>query len=307
MVATVCLSDERAAELVGALPDGLTLMLWDGGPDRPPGLDAVQFWTPSMSSAAQNDPAADFAALPALRVVQLISAGVDAVARFVPAGVTLCDGRGVHGGSTSEWVLAVILAVQRELPRFVLAQGEHRWDHDITGELAGQRVLVVGAGDLGEQTARRLRAFDAEPVLVARTARPGVHGTGDLPDLLPGADIVVLVIPKTAETIGLVDARFLARMRDGALLVNASRGPIVVTADLVAELASGRLRAALDVTDPEPLPADHPLWALPNVLITPHVGGAVRGYPARAYRLVADQIRRFAAGEPLINVVEGDY
>jgi phosphoglycerate dehydrogenase-like enzyme len=134
-----------------------------------------------------------------------------------------------------------------------------------------------------------------------------VSGFGELPDLLPEADVVVLTVPYTAETRGMVDAAFLGAMKDGALLVNVARGPVVDTAALVAETSSGRLRAALDVTDPEPLPPDHPLWALPNVLVSPHVGGNTSAFLPRARRLVLDQLRRHAAGEPLRNVISADY
>jgi phosphoglycerate dehydrogenase-like enzyme len=143
--------------------------------------------------------------------------------------------------------------------------------------------------------------------MVARTARDGVHGIGDLPALLPEADVVILLVPLTGQTTGLVDAGFLRRMPDGALLVNAARGPVVNTGALAAELATGRIGAAVDVTDPEPLPTDHPLWTMPNFLLTPHVGGSVRGLLPRAYRLVGDQIRRYAAGAPLRNEVRDGY
>ena len=300
----ICLPDKEAIELVGPLPDGAQVVTWDGS-GHPPG--DVEFWVPTYMFAddARRDEA--FAALPRLRVVQLVSAGADVWVGNVPRGVLLCDGRGIHGSSTAEWVLTAILSVVREFPRFLRAQDERRWDPVTTDELAGKRVLVVGAGDLGENVARRLRAFDAEPIMVARTKRDGVHGVDDLPSLLPAADVVVIVVPLTGQTRGLVDARFLAAMADHALLVNAARGPVVVTDALVAELTSGRLRAALDVTDPEPPPADHPLWDAPNLLLTPHVGGGVLGFEKRAFRLVREQILRYLAGEPLINVVTDGY
>jgi phosphoglycerate dehydrogenase-like enzyme len=303
-VTVICLPDEEAIELVGPLPDGAQVVTWDGSGAVP--VD-VEFWVPTymLADDAQRDAA--FAALPRLRVIQLVSAGADVWVDRVPPGVLLCDGRGIHGSSTAEWVLTAILSVVREFPRFLRAQDERRWDPTTTDELAGKRVLVVGAGDLGENVARRLRAFDAEPTMVARTGRAGVHGVDDLPSLLPAADVVVLVIPLTEQTRGMVDERFLAAMADHALLVNAARGPVVVTDALVAELASGRLRAALDVTDPEPPPADHPLWDAPNLLLTPHVGGGVVGFEKRAYRLVRKQILRYLAGEPLINVVTDGY
>lgn len=300
----ICLPDEEAIGLVGPLPDGAQVVTWDGS-GHPPG--DVEFWVPTYMFAddARRDEA--FAALPRLRVVQLVSAGADVWVGNVPRGVLLCDGRGIHGSSTAEWVLTAILSVVREFPRFLRAQDERRWDPVTTDELAGKRVLVVGAGDLGENVARRLRAFDAEPIMVARTKRDGVHGVDDLPSLLPAADVVVIVVPLTEQTRGLVDARFLAAMADHALFVNAARGPVVVTDALVAELTSGRLRAALDVTDPEPPPADHPLWDAPNLLLTPHVGGGVLGFEKRAFRLVREQILRYLAGEPLINVVTDGY
>jgi len=242
-----------------------------------------------------------------VETVTTVGTGVEDVVGKVPDGVQLCDARGVHGSSTSEWALTAILSVLREFPRFERARANRHWDYGITEELAGQRVLIVGAGDVGQQLARRLVACDAEPVFVARTARDGVHGLAELPALLPAADVVVLIVPKTSETVGMVDAAFLTRMRDGALLVNAARGPVVDTAALLAELQSGRLRAAVDVTDPEPLPPEHPLWQAPNLLLTPHVAGSVLGLPDRFARLLVAQLRRFEAGEPLENVVTGQY
>ncbi len=225
--------------------------------------------------------------------------------------MTLCDGRGVHNASTSEWALTAMLAHLRNFPAFAVAQARGHWmsrdEFGLTPELTGKRVLIVGAGAIGEALAKRLIACDATVVRVARTARDGVHGIDEVPGLLPDVDIVVLLVPLTPETTGMVDAAFLARMHDGALLVNAARGPVVVTEDLVAEVRTGRIGAALDVTDPEPLPDGHPLWSMPNVLITPHTAGAVAGLLGRAYALVHDQLTRFIAGEPLINVVTGGY
>ena len=300
----ICLPDEHAVDLVGPLPDGAEVAVWDGSGPAP---RDVEFWAPAYMLADPAARDAAFAALPKLRVVQLVSAGADVWIGHVPPDVVLCDGRGIHGSSTAEWVLTAVLSVIREFPRFVRAQDQRRWAPTSTDELAGKQVLVIGAGDLGENVERRLLAFDAVPTMVARRARDGVHGVADLPSLLPGADVVVLVVPLTDETRGMVDAGFLAAMADHALLVNASRGPVVVTDALVVELASGRLRAALDVTDPEPPPPGHPLWDVPNLLLTPHIGGGVRGFTARAYRLVREQILRYLAGEPLINVVVDGY
>lgn len=245
--------------------------------------------------------------LPQLRLVQLLSAGAEAWIGRLPKGVALSDCRGAHGGATAEWVLTVLLAVYRHLPRFVQAQAEGRWDYHQTEELAGKRVLLVGAGDVAQETASRLRAFGATTTFVARTARAGVHAIDELLELLPQHEAVVLAVPLTEATRGLCEQAFLAAMPDGSVLVNAARGPVVDTDALVAELTSGRLRAAVDVTDPEPLPDSHPLWSAPGLLLTPHVGGSVPLGLSRAYQVAAAQIAAWAKGEQPPNLVVGDY
>jgi phosphoglycerate dehydrogenase-like enzyme len=200
-----------------------------------------------------------------------------------------------------------MLAVLRELPRFEDARRAHRWDRALTRGLTGQRVLVVGAGDIGARIASVVRVFDGDATLVGRTARPGVHELRELPELLPDHQVVALAVPHTPQTHRLVDAALLAAMPDDALLVNVARGPIVDTDALLAELTARRLHAYLDVTDPEPLPPEHPLWDAPNLLLTPHVGGGTRGWQQRAYALVREQLLRFHEGAPLENVVEHGY
>jgi phosphoglycerate dehydrogenase-like enzyme len=207
----------------------------------------------------------------------------------------------------AEWALAATLSLVRELPRFTRAQDAQRWDTSETDELADKRALVLGSGDLGVNVARRLEAFGVSVTMVARTARDGVHATSELPALLPLADIVIVVVPLTPETTRMVDAEFLSAMPDGSVLVNAARGEVADTDAVLAELTSGRLRAALDVTDPEPLPAGHPLWRAPGLLLTPHVAGNVPGFPHRSLQLVRAQLERYLAGRPLENVVSGEY
>ncbi|MGW5672909.1 2-hydroxyacid dehydrogenase [Micromonospora sp. NPDC003776] len=297
-------------DLLGDLPPKVTVELLEDPARLPSSPAGVRFWVPPFLSGA--DAGALLAELPDLAVVQLLSAGADAWVGRVPAGVTLCDARGVHDSATAEWVVAAILSALRGFVPLAQAQARREWAYGEvapTDELAGKRVLIVGAGSIGAAVRARLAPFEVAFTLVARTARPaeGVYGVDELPALLPEADVVVLLVPLTEQTRGLVDEKFLAAMPDGALLVNAARGPVARTSALVAELASGRLRAALDVTDPEPLPADHPLWELPNVLLTPHVAGSVRGLLPRAYRLVGEQLRRFVAGEPLVNRVVDGY
>ncbi|MFI9330275.1 2-hydroxyacid dehydrogenase [Kitasatospora sp. NPDC052868] len=247
------------------------------------------------------------ARMPRLRVVQSLSAGVDDLLPFLPDGVTLCNAKGVHDASTAELALTLVLSALRGLPGLVRAQDAEVWQDGFFPSLADRTVLVVGYGSIGAAVEERLVPFECEVLRVARSARPAprgpVHALADLPALIPRADVVVLTVPLTARTRGLVDAGFLAAMKDGALLVNVARGAVVDTDALLAELRSGRLGAALDVTDPEPLPAGHPLWHAPNTLITPHVGGNSSAFLPRALRLIRTQLERFLAGEALENVV----
>jgi phosphoglycerate dehydrogenase-like enzyme len=263
----------------------------------------AQVWVPRGGGAVVPDN--DFLeGLPRLRLVQLLSAGAEKFIGRLPEGVILCNARGAHTPSTAEWAVAATLAAQRGIPFFVREQEAGRWSFGTHRSLVGARVLVVGAGDIGTTIGRMLAGFDVELTYVARTAREGVRSIEELPQLLPHADVVILIVPVTPETIGMVDARFLAAMQDGALLVNAARGVVVDTDAILAELTTGRLRAALDVTDPEPLPAGHPLWSAPGLLLTPHVAGAVPDTNTRAAAAVVEQLRRVLAGEPLKNVVD---
>ena len=245
-------------------------------------------------------------ALPHLQLVQLMSAGAEKFIGRLPERVTLCNARGAHTPSTAEWAVTAMLAAQRGIPHFTREQDAGRWAPRTEHSVVGARVLMVGAGDIGRTIGRMLSGFDAEITWVARTARDGVHAFEELPGLLPHADVVVLIVPVTPQTTGMVDAAFLAAMKDDALLVNAARGVVVDTDALLAELTAGRLRAALDVTEPEPLPEGHPLWSAPNLLLTPHVAGAVPDTNARATAAVTAQLERVLAGRPLQNVVS-DY
>lgn len=242
-----------------------------------------------------------------LKVVQTLTAGVDNFRASIPEGVALCSGRGIHDASTAELALTLILSSLRGIPQFVAAQSRREWQPVWRPALADKHVLIVGYGAVGEAIERRLVPFEVTITRVARTPRDGVHGVSELPTLLADADVVLLILPLTAETRDLVDRDFLASMKNGALLVNLARGAVVVTDDLVAELGTGRLTAALDVVDPEPLPVDSPLWDAPGLLISPHVGGASSAMWPRAHRLVRDQLLRYASGAPLHNVTTGAY
>lgn len=277
----------------------------DDGTALPESAAQVEFYVPPFFPKAAA--ARAIASMPALKVVQTLTAGIDLLRPHVPDDVLLCNARGVHDASTAEWVVAAALAARRRFWHFAAEQAAARWSYEFTGSLAGATVLIVGYGSIGAAVESRLAGFEVTVQRVARSAREGVHPVADLPVLLPAADVVILLAPVTAETIGMVDAAFLAAMKDGALLVNAARGVLVNTGDLCAELAAGRLSAALDVTDPEPLPADHQLWTLPNVLITPHVAAST-GYSAlTAIEFLRRQLVSYRSGEPLANVITGEY
>jgi phosphoglycerate dehydrogenase-like enzyme len=284
---------------------GVTAEQYDVESALPPLAATAQVLVPPFLATAEV--VALIERLPELRLVQLLTAGAENWVGKLPARVALADCRGAHGGATAEWIVAVLLACYRHLPEFVRAQDEGRWDYHQTEELDGKRVLIVGAGDVAENTVRRLRPFGVTTTLVGRRARVGVHGIDEVRDLLPEHDACVVVVPLTDETRGFVDAAFLAAMPDGALLVNAARGPVADTDALTAELTSGRLRAAIDVTDPEPLPKGHPLWRAPGLLLTPHVGGSVPRATERAFAVAAEQIAAFARGERPPNLVENGY
>ena len=284
------------------MPDGVELVAWIDGPPPEGALDA-EFVAVPFSAGKQGL----LDAFTALKVVQTESAGVGWILPAVPDGVTLCDASGPHDQSTAEWVMAALLASIRLIPQYVRQQERQDWSLVRTRELGGRRVLIVGYGSIGKAVERRLAGFGVAITRVARTARDGVHAFEELPGLLPSAEVVVLLLPLTDETAGLVDADFLAALPDDALVVNASRGKVVDQDALLAELTRGRITAAVDVTTPEPLPADHPLWHAPGLLITPHTGGdTVDVYP-RLRAFVRDQVVRHLAGAPLLNVVADGY
>ena len=280
-------------EALGPPPAGVEVVA-ECGPD-------VEFVVPRW----EDMPA--LSEMPALKVVQVLSAGVDWLADQVPAGVTLCSARGARDRAMAEWVMAAILADAKRARECAEQQARRRWELVKLGDASNLRVLILGFGSIGRALATMLGAFDCEVVGVARRARDGVHGTEELPSLLPGADVVVNLLPLTEATRGAVGAAELTAMREGALYVNAGRGATTDTGELVDVLGTGRIRAVLDVVDPEPLPADHPLWTAPGVMISPHSAGDTPGADRAAWALAAEQLRRYAAGQELENVVSDGY
>lgn len=287
----------------------------------------IDIWIPPLfPKPAQSI----FPHLKGLRVAQGLWAGVDWLLALVPPEVIVCDAQGAHTPATAEWAITAILGALKYLPFYFDVQRSGKWSRrfeapaifnkahntvapsyppTLVEDLSGKRVLIVGYGAIGEGIEKRLLPFEVEIVRVARTARqePQVHAITELHSLLPQADVIVLIVPLTQETTGMFGPKEFALLKQGALLVNAARGPVVDTNSLVEALQAGRIRAAIDVTDPEPLPEGHPLWSAPNLLLTPHVAGSTERFMPRALQVAADQVRRFIAGEPLANVVSNGY
>jgi len=302
MGSVITLPDDVLLDRVRALAPDAEILIWDmSGPAPREAVDVVV--VPYMSKPGLLRVLEGTRA----RLVQSQSIGYDGVAEALPPGFVFANAAGVHEAGTAELAVGLMLASQRGIPGFVRAQDEGRWAHERFESLADRRVLIVGYGGVGAAIEARLEPFETEVVRVgtrARTSSRGpVHAVAELPALLPEADIVVLTVPLSEATRHLADAAFLAGMPDGALLVNVARGPVVDTAALLAELQSGRLRAALDVTDPEPLPAGHPLWLAPGLIVSPHVGGDSTAMTPRMARLVGQQIERLDQGEEPLNVV----
>jgi phosphoglycerate dehydrogenase-like enzyme len=310
-----------AAELLDGFPAEVELVPVSDSPG--PEID-IDVWIPD---AYPNRAMRAWPKLRGVRLVLSLMAGTEWIPRTVGPHVTICNARGAHNISTAEWTLASILAMLKHFPFFLDVQRSGLWKRRfeasanyvaITGdtrplyppvmleELTGKTVLLVGYGSIGKEIERMLAPFHVDLLRVARSARsqPTVHPVSELDTLLPRAQVVILILPATQESNKLIGARQFSLMPQGALLVNAARGPIVDTDALVDALHSGRIRAALDVTEPEPLPEGHPLWSCPNLLITPHVGGSSPQFAVRGLAVAADELRRYLAGEPLHNVVQ---
>jgi phosphoglycerate dehydrogenase-like enzyme len=285
-----------------ALDQSIEVTVWRSGLPVPPDVSLVEFYVPEyLGPSSVHDVIAQ---MTSVQVVQTLTAGYESVLPHLASPKTrLCNARGVHDASTAELAVGLVLASLRGIPEFVHAQGRGVWSHERRPALADKQVLVLGAGAVGAAVVARLAPFETDVVSVASTERAGVRAVADLPSLLPEADVVIVTVPLTASTRRLVDKGFLDQMKTDALLVNVSRGQVVDTDALVEVLRTGRISAALDVTDPEPLPASHPLWRLPNVLVSPHVGGDTSAFLPRAWRLLQSQLDRFVSGEPLLNVV----
>ena len=313
------------ASIDSALLDGFRGLDIVRIPAEPDEDIAVDFWVAAQAPASQQR---QWPHLKGVKVVQGLWAGVDSLRPLVPKHVNLCSARGVHDAPTAEWAVMAVLAMQKYLPFYgglqrcadwagknkaediyLLSEGAKR-DPDcpvLVEEVEGKTVLIIGYGSIGAAVEARLAPFGCRFLRVARSSRDGVAAVSGLDELLPKADIVLLTTPLTSETLGMLGAARIACLKPGALIVNAGRGAVVETDALVRALNEGRIRAALDVTNPEPLPAEHPLWRAPNLLITPHVATDTPRFMQRAFAFAAEQAQRFARGQPLLNIIRGEY
>lgn len=285
------------------IPKSLEAFPIHGEFPEPEILSSIKFYIPPyMAGARALEPISN---MTSLQVIQSPNAGVDDVIAILPAGVTLCNAKGVHDASTAELAIALAISARRGFATFMANQIKGEWVHHRQSALADSRVGIVGVGSIGSLIARQLEAFNVEVIGFSRSGKNASKTMAEFDQLLPTLDVVILILPLTTESAHLMNRSRINAMKPGATLVNVARGGIVETAALVDALNRGHITAGLDVTDPEPLPNGHPLWSAPNVIITPHVGGDSSAFNPRVRALIESQLERFATGEPLLNIVAG--
>jgi phosphoglycerate dehydrogenase-like enzyme len=282
-------------------PEGITLLSPDNFPLDSSDLTQVDMYVPSYMGGAN---ALSYAAkMPNLKILQMLNAGYDDAMAYLRPGLTLCNARGVHDASTAELAVGLAIASRRGFAEFIREQATGTWNHRRFPALSDSKVGIIGFGSIGKEVARKLSGFDVSITAFTQSGRDGTVKIDDLDKHLPQLDIVILILPLTDSSRQMFNAARLASMKDGALIVNVARGPIIDTEALIKELNSRRIYAALDVTDPEPLPQGHPLWSAPNLIVVPHVGGNSEAFEPRGRALIESQLKLLAAGSPLEHVV----
>ena len=282
-------------------PAGITLLSPENFPLDTSDLSQIDFYVPLYMGGAK---ALSYAAqMPNLKTLQMLNAGYDDALAYLRPGLTLCNARGVHDASTAELAVGLAIASRRGFPEFMREQIAGRWSHHRTSALSDSKIGIIGYGSIGKKIAKNLSGFEVSVTAFTQSGRDGSLTIDQLDAHLPELDIIILILPLSDSSRHLFNAKRLAAMKDGALLINVARGPVVETDALVKELNSGRIFAALDVTDPEPLPVGHPLWSAKNLLLVPHVGGNSDAFEPRGRALVESQLQLLAAGSPLEHVV----
>jgi phosphoglycerate dehydrogenase-like enzyme len=283
------------------LPDGMIHAATDGVAPYKQDLNKIEFFVPAYMGGPQA--ISMISEMPNLKVIQSLNAGVDDLLAILPQGIMLCNAAGVHDASTAELAIALSIASRRGFAAFAQDQSAQRWGHARMSSLTDSKIAIIGYGNIGKTIARMLSTFDVEITAFSKSGRGGALTIDQFDVLLPTFDLIILIIPLTSQTHHLMNATRLAAMKDGSALVNVARGQVVDTEALIIELNSGRITAALDVTDPEPLPLGHPLWSASNVIITPHIGGDSSAFIPRGRKLVEEQIARYVAKTPLENII----
>jgi phosphoglycerate dehydrogenase-like enzyme len=282
-------------------PEGITLLSPDNFPLDSSDLTQVDMYVPSYMGGAN---ALSYAAkMPNLKILQMLNAGYDDAMAYLRPGLTLCNARGVHDASTAELAVGLAIASRRGFAEFIREQATGTWNHRRFPALSDSKVGIIGFGSIGKEVARKLSGFDVSITAFTQSGRDGTVKIDDLDKHLPQLDIVILILPLSDSSRHMFNAARLASMKDGALIVNVARGPIIDTEALIKELNSRRIFAALDVTDPEPLPQGHPLWSAANLIVVPHVGGNSEAFEPRGRALIESQLKLLAAGSPLEHVV----
>jgi phosphoglycerate dehydrogenase-like enzyme len=285
------------------LPAGMTHLATDGFVPAESQFDEIEFYVPSYMGGLKTIEI--IPRMKNLKVVHYNQAGYEDILPHIPQGVILCNGTGVHDVSTSELAVGLTIAARRGFAEFMDNQKKGIWLRRTKPALADSHVGIVGYGHIGKRIASLLEMFETKVTAFTRSGSDGSIKIAEFDDYLPKLDVIILILPLTAESKNFMNAARIKKMKDGATLVNVARGAIIDTDALVAELHTGRITAGLDVTDPEPLPAGHPLWSAPNVIISPHVGGDSGAFVPRARKLVQEQLARMAKNEPLVNQITG--
>jgi phosphoglycerate dehydrogenase-like enzyme len=284
------------------VPDGFTRFSPATHPLFESNLSQVTFFVqPYMTGTETLEPVK---AMPRLEILQVPNAGYEAAVPYVRQGITLCNAQGVHNASTAELAVGMSIAMRRNFPHFLNLQKQGIWNHERMGSLNDCKIGIIGAGSIGQTLVSYLRPYEVEITTFSRSGSNDSLKMDRLDELIPIFDIIILILPLNSESEHLINSRRLALMKDGAILINVARGRVIDTEALMAELRTGRISAALDVTDPEPLPSDHPLWRFENVFITPHVGGDSKAFEKRGKRFIEGQLQRLAEGQEPLNIIE---
>jgi phosphoglycerate dehydrogenase-like enzyme len=285
------------------IPAGMTHLATDGFVPAVSQFDEIEFYVPSYMGGLKTIEI--IPRMKNLKVVHYNQAGYEDILPHIPQGVILCNGTGVHDVSTSELAIGLTIASRRGFAEFMDNQKQGVWKRTRKPALADSHVGIVGYGHIGKRIGSLLEMFETKVTAFTRSGSDGSIKIAEFDDYLPKLDVIILILPLTAESKNFMSAERIKKMKDGATLINVARGAIVDTDALVAELNTGRITAGLDVTDPEPLPAGHPLWSAPNLIISPHVGGDSGAFVPRARKMVQEQLARIAKNEPLVNQITG--